>query len=82
MAMVQCKLASRQRKLCLCDKNTGNRTLKPICATVARMDMRIWKYSVFTKSVGCVCKCGIFFRDSFHSEDQSLGSTQGLGNSM
>ena len=44
MAVVQSKLASRLRKLCLCEKNMGNRTLQLICAAVARMDMRIWKY--------------------------------------
>ena len=44
MAIVPWKLASRPQKLCLCAKNMRNHTLQHICAAVARMDMRIWKY--------------------------------------
>ena len=35
------RIALKATKLCLREKNTRNRTLPHICATVARMDMRI-----------------------------------------
>ena len=62
MAMVPWKLASRPQKLCLCEKNTENRTLQLIWAAVARMDMRIWKYLLKARVVFANVK---FFLDSF-----------------
>ena len=42
----------------------------------ARMDMRIWTYLQKARVVFANVK---YFRDSFHSRHQSLGSTQGSG---